>query len=119
MLHFNLHPIFKARQIDRPYTFMVNIGISPQTASKYLHHAVRIMRLDHVEKLCIALHCEPSGLLLFNPSSKQVVAPEHPIQKLRYKESKLDFTHLLKTIPLSQLEAVARVLEEEKKNASP
>lgn len=118
MLYFNLLPVFKARQIDRPYTFMVKIGISPQTASKYLNNYVHVMRLDHVEKLCIALHCEPNELLCFNPSNKKPVEPDHPIQKLRQKETSMDLNYLLKTIPLAQLEEVAKVLVAQKKDTN-
>lgn len=83
MLTFNLRTIFAARGIDKPYSYLVKNGITPHSATRILNNNTSVVRLDHIEALCEMLCCEPNDLLVWKPSEGQVVAPNHPLNKLR------------------------------------
>ena len=63
MLSLNLIPIFKARAIEKPYSFLVKAGLSPHSATNILNNKTHVFRLDHIELLCRVLICEPNDLL--------------------------------------------------------
>ncbi len=67
MLSLNLKPIFKARGIDRPFTFLVKAGLTSHAANTVLNSTTKSFRLDHIEVLCRTLVCEPNDLLLSTP----------------------------------------------------
>ena len=110
MLYFNLVAIMKTRQIERPYTYLVKQGISPHTAHKLLHSQTRTVRLDHIERLCEILHCDPNDLIRFKPNSIQKQQPNHPLQKLIQKETDFDWQNSLKTMPLEKLKELSKLI---------
>lgn len=114
MLSFNLHAIFKARLIHNPYSFLVKAGISPQSATKMLNNDSRVFRLDHIERLCEILYCEPNDLLSFRPNSDSLIQKKHPLCRLIKKEEDLKWNETLKTLPLSQLKELSKQLINQK-----
>ena len=116
MLYFNLNAVLKARQIEQPYTYLVKAGISPHSATKLLNSQTRVFRLDHIEKLCQILHCEPNDLVQFKPSTNQNLPENHPLNKLLQTETDLTWQNSLKTMPLSQLKELTKKINESKNN---
>jgi DNA-binding Xre family transcriptional regulator len=110
MLSLNVTEICKTRQIERPYTFLVKAGISPHTANDIVNGYSRAIRLDHIEKLCEILHCEPNDLLIYKPNNTNIIAENHPLNKLIPKQSDFDWQQTLKTLPLNQLKEVAKFI---------
>ena len=82
MLYLNLKSIFEARQIDKPYSFLVKIGIAPSTAHKIINNNSHVLRLDTLTLICTALHCQPNDLLVYKPNPKNPIAPNHPLNKM-------------------------------------
>ncbi|HQW68571.1 MAG TPA: helix-turn-helix transcriptional regulator [Flavobacterium sp.] len=112
MLAFNLQTIFKARQIDKPYSFLVKIGIAPHTATRLLNNNVRVMRLDHIELLCKNLHCEPNDLLQYKNDKNTVLPQNHPLNNLIPQQQDNQWQETLKTIPLKQLKEIASIINQ-------
>ena len=116
MLVFNLKEVMKARQIERPYSFLVKAGISPHSANNLLHSESRVFRLDHIEKLCEILHCEPNDLVAFKPNATQKLQQNHPLNKFLAKEDTFDWQQTLKTMPIAQLKEVSKLINQAKEN---
>lgn len=110
MLYFNLKPIFAARQIEKPYTFLVKIGIAPHTAHKILNYNTHVMRLDNLELICKALYCEPNELLAFKPDTQNPIPQNHPLNKLIPAANDNDWQQQLKTMPLSKLKEITKII---------
>lgn len=110
MLYFNLKPILAARQIEKPYTFLVKIGIAPNTAHKILNDSTHVMRLDNLERICIALYCEPNDLLAYKPESNKPLPQNHPLTNLIPTEENNEWQQTLKTLPLSQLKEISKII---------
>ena len=106
MLTFNLKPIFQARGIERPYSFLVKSGFSYHTANLLLNSSTKSFRLDYIEKLCIALICEPNDLLAYKPNQNQQLFKEHPLNNLIQTENQKNFTQTLATMPYKQLKQI-------------
>jgi DNA-binding Xre family transcriptional regulator len=112
MLYFNLKPILTARQIEKPYSFLVKIGISPNTAHKILNDSTHVMRLDNLERICAALYCEPNDLLAFKPESNNPLPQNHPLNNLMPHDENNDWQQKLKTLPLSKLKQITQIISQ-------
>ena len=112
MLIFNLEAVMKARQIERPYSFLVKAGISAHSAVTLLNSDSRSFRLDHVEILCEILHCEPNDLIAFLPNKIQKANENHPLKKFIEKEENLDWQQTLKTASIAKLKEVSMLLNQ-------
>jgi DNA-binding Xre family transcriptional regulator len=107
MLSFNLAPVFKARSIDNPYTFLVKAGIARHTAHRILSREARVFRLDHVELICRVLICEPNDILVYTPSASHPLPEDHPLHNLRHIGTTPNVKETLSTIPFKQLQQLA------------
>ncbi|WP_284651232.1 helix-turn-helix domain-containing protein [Flavobacterium terrisoli] len=110
MLYYNLKPIFAARQIEKPYSFLVKIGIAPHTAHKILNNRSHVMRLDNLSLICKALYCEPNDLLAYKPDTINPIAETHPLNNLLPKDDNNNWQQQLKTMPLSKLKEITQIL---------
>lgn len=115
MLHLNLKKLFRARGIEKPYTFLVKSGFVPFTAHKYKTGEVDQIRLNHIEQLCISLNCTPNDIFEWQPNDLLDDRRDHPLQAIRRKEKKLEINRLLSKISLSDLEEVHNLLEQKLK----
>ena len=114
MLSLNLLPIFKARGIERPYSFLVKAGLTPHTANVLLNSKTKVFRLDHIEKLCLLLKCEPSDLLVWNPNKNEIIDKDHPLTKLKHSGSPtIDLKATLLNMPYKELKSFSSRLSEE------
>jgi DNA-binding Xre family transcriptional regulator len=110
MLSFNLKPVFQARGIERPYTFLVKAGVAPHTATRILNSNSRVMRLDHVELICRILLCEPNDLLVWTPQSGQIYPPDHPLNNLKNQSSDGNLQEIIASMPYGQLKEIAKTI---------
>jgi len=108
MLSLNLTPIFKARGIQKPYSFLVKNGFTNFTASNILNANSRSFRLDHIEMLCNILVCEPNDLLLFTPDKNKQYAPNNPLLKLAGDNSTGNWPATLATLPFKELKEATK-----------
>lgn len=115
MLYFNLQKVFKARHIDRPYSFLVNLGISPQTASKIANSDMQVLRLNHIELICKALYCEPNDLLAYKEDKKKPLPENHPLLNLSAVNDDSNWEEELKTLPIATLKQISKLLKNEEK----
>jgi len=111
MLQLNLKRIFKARGIEQPYKFLAQSGFVPFTAHKYKNGKVEHMRLDHIEKLCTVLNCTPNDIFEWSPDDLLDDRADHPLQKIRTREKKIEITKLLSKMSLEKLEEIEKLIE--------
>ena len=106
MLSLNLAPIFNARGITKPHGFLVRNGFSSFTASRLMNNETYVFRLEHMEKLCEVLVCEPNDLLLFTPNKSKQYAPNHPLLKLTQDDSS-NWSAAIAAMPFKELKEAA------------
>ena len=113
MLTFHLHPLFSARGIEKPFSFLVRNGFTPHSAHNIINNKSHTLRLDHVELLCELLFCEPNDLLLWTPSKNTVVHENNPLNKLRStSKSNVDVKSVLNSLPYHELKELSNKLTE-------
>ncbi|MEQ1554641.1 MAG: helix-turn-helix transcriptional regulator [Ferruginibacter sp.] len=110
MLTLNLTPIFKARGIEKPYTFLVKAGIAAHTAHRILNSKTRVFRLDHIEILCTTLLCQPNDLLLFTADNNTIYADNNPLLTLKQQETTSNLNETIKTMTYNELQNAAKAM---------
>ena len=118
MLSLNLSPIFKARGITKPYSFLVKAGFTNFTASNILNSNTRVFRLDHIEMLCNVLVCEPNDLLLFTPDKSKQYAPNNPLLNLTHDDSNSNWPGTLASMPFKELKEATKIISNNTKPAT-
>jgi DNA-binding Xre family transcriptional regulator len=116
MLTLNLQPIFKARGIDKPYSFLVSAGFPSFTAHNLLNAKTVSFRLSHIDKLCALLNCTPNELLVWTPNHNEKLAEDHPITRLKKQNTDLNWQDTIKTIPSDQLSEIVKIINAHKNN---
>lgn len=119
MLTWNLKPIFKARGIERPYTFLVKAGISRHSATSILTNDIFFMRLRHLEILCEALNCTPHDLLKWTPNPNRPLPQDHQLHKLRSQATTFNLSNTLKSLPLEKLNEIAAIISPQNPTPQP
>ena len=112
MLTLNLTPIFKARGIQRPFSFLVKAGISPHVANNIIQSSTRVFRLDHIELLCNILVCEPNDLLAWAPDKTKIYLADHPLNKLKAQPVDDSWQQTLAAMPFKKLKEVIKKTSE-------
>jgi len=112
MLSFNLAPIFKARGIEKPYTFLVKAGLAPHSANILLSSQTRSFRLDHIELLCRILVCEPNDILVYREDATHKIAEDHPLHNLKQSEMNKTLKETITTIPYKQLKELTKQINQ-------
>ena len=112
MLSLNLIPIFNARGIERPFTFLIKAGMTNNAAHAVLSSKTRHFRLDQIELLCRVLICEPSDIVVYTPEKDHPLPPDHPLNNLKKTETIGDIKQTLATMPFRQLKEITKQITE-------
>jgi DNA-binding Xre family transcriptional regulator len=114
MLTLNLKPIFKARGIEKPYSYLVSAGFPSYTAHNLLNAKTVTFRLSHIDKLCTLLNCTPNDLLVWTPNRNEKFANDHPVTRLKNQNTDLNWQDTIKTIPFDQLSEIVKIIKSHK-----
>lgn len=113
MLKFNFTRVFKARGIERPFTYLLKAGYSPSFANRVANNKVRQMNLEHIERLCTMLQCTPNDLLEWTPEKNTVTVQEHPLCSLQRIASDGQINRILYNIPIDRLSEIEQLILKE------
>ncbi len=114
MLRYNFTRVFKAKAIDRPFTFLRRAGFSENFASKVKNNRVNRLNLELLERLCACIGCTPNDFMEWKPDRNSSIPADHPLNELRRTEKLFDLTMALNSLPLSKLEEVEKLINEGK-----
>jgi len=117
MLSLHLSPLFEARGIDRPFSFLVKNGFTHSAAHNLLAGQGRTLRLDQLEKLCLLLVCDLHDIIRWNPPKDQTFPPDLPLRKLIKEDVTLDVRETLSKTPYHILKAVNQAMIEQARQA--
>jgi DNA-binding Xre family transcriptional regulator len=114
MLKFNFTRIFKAKGIERPYTFLVKAGYSASFSTRVTNNKVRQLNLVDVENLCAMLKCTPNDLLEWVPDQNDKSAGEgHPLSSLQRISNNSHINQILYNIPFDRLADIEKMILKE------
>jgi DNA-binding Xre family transcriptional regulator len=115
MLKFTFDRFFKAKGINKPYTFLIRAGFSENFATKMNNDRVKQINLVQLERLCLTFRCTPNDLFDWHPDKDLHTDEDHPLQKIRKKEKVIDMRNILHSIPMEELEEIEEFISEKRK----
>ena len=113
MLTFNFKRIFRARGIDKPFSYLEKGGYSQNMATRIVNGRLKRMDLPDMERLCVLFQCTPNDFLEWTPGSHDVTPGNHPLAPLKRDETVVHLTQLINTMPLEKLQAIENVIKQE------
>jgi len=113
MLVYNFERVFKARGIDKPFTFLCQSGLSDNFATKIKNNKATIIHNKQLERLCLILHCTPNDFLEWIPDANDPSDPKHPLNILRRSADTVELTKTLNAIPLGRVAEIEKIIKEE------
>lgn len=113
MLKFNFMRVFRAKGIERPYTYLVKAGYSASFATRVVNNKVRQLNVDDVEKLCVMLQCTPNDLLEWLPDKNDTSCQDHPLSSLRRIASDSQINRILYNVPVDRLAEIEQLILKE------
>jgi DNA-binding Xre family transcriptional regulator len=111
MLYLNIKRMMRLRGVDSHYHLLLKLGFVPSTARSFLSGEIVLIKLEQLEKLCLALNCTPNDLLEWRPEASQTVSETHSMNSLKRPAEK-DLPKLLSEIPMDKLEQILDILQD-------
>jgi len=112
MLIFNPKRILAMRGVDRMFNFLCKIGFIQTTAYNLSRGKVRSIKIEHIQRLCIALNCTPNDLFEWTPGAESDLPAEHPLNSLVREDSKpVNIRAMLRDIPVEKLPEIENLLK--------
>jgi DNA-binding Xre family transcriptional regulator len=103
MIYLHLQPIFAARGIDKPFSFLIKSGFTYPTTHNLLNNKISSLKLSYIEKLCDVLVCEPNDLFLWKPDKNKIYPENYPLKMLSDRDSSEEFRKTIQSIPYKDL----------------
>ena len=85
MLRLRIKALMKEKGVKAPNKKMKQMGIIDKIDHKYMDGNKIWIVIDHIEKLCLLLHCQPNDLFEWVPDDKLQDDPNQPLQELKPK----------------------------------
>lgn len=92
----HLKRMMALRDISTPHRYVQKLGIPQGSATAWLHNRNASLRLEQLEKLCIALNCTPNDLFSWKGDGSDLPAG-HELRKLVRPQAPLDIKERLKS----------------------
>jgi DNA-binding Xre family transcriptional regulator len=105
MLYNNLRRVLAEKSITNATGFLKTAGFSYKAAWGLVSSEMISVRLDNLEKLCLALNCTPNDLLHWVPNSNSNVLPSHPLFALK-RDAENTIQSYLQKMPIQKLKEV-------------
>lgn len=112
MLQFNFDRVFKARGIEKPYTFLEKAGFSSNLATKIYNNKVKRLDFRVMERLCLLLNCTPNDMMEWVPEKNTNVPANPALHLLEKPEKEIDFAQKLNAIPLGKITDISNLIDE-------
>lgn len=112
MLQLNLRQLITDRGISNPDQYLVKSGFTYYATHRLLNNKVEHLSFKHTEKLCLLLNCSINELFTWQPTENIQISNDHPLQKLKPKQTGKTISEHLKELPLNKLEEVKNYIEQ-------
>ncbi len=106
VITLNIPRIATLKGVQRPYTFMVKHGFTPQTAKDLIAGRVRRLDFAHLEKLCRLFRCEPYDLYDYAPTTNSLSQGEDHLAFLAKPKVDQGIQSLIAGLSVKQMESL-------------
>jgi DNA-binding Xre family transcriptional regulator len=111
MLKFNVKRVLDLRGVERPYSYLIKLGLTHITASNMANGKLKSPKTEQIELLCRVLKCSPNDLYEWTAETgANAISKSHPLNALRH-ERKKGVGDALRHIPLERLGEVEEFLK--------
>lgn len=104
----NLEPVFKARNINSPFAYLLKIGINSNSANKMLKGEIVQLNFNQMTTLCVNLNCTPNDLFAL----REMSLPEfHELNKIKLLKEQDDTLSVNEWLNKKSVDEVQEILK--------
>lgn len=111
MIRYNLDRIILLRGHKSPLAYLKELGF-PYHIIRFMQSNPKTMKLEYIERLCLALRCSPNDLLEWVPSKKQPIDTTHPLTKLCRNSAEATLLGTMQSIPIDKVDEAMAYLQQ-------
>lgn len=112
MLKFNPKRIFELRGIEKPVGFLVKLGFDYPQASRFLKAEMPMIKIKHIERLCVALNCTPNDLFEWKADANTVLPDAHSLNALDKGAAAKSLQQIVKDVPSDRLAEIESLVNQ-------
>ena len=113
MLTFNFPRAFKLRGIDKPFSFLVSNGFSPNMSTRIVNNRNKEVNIRNLEKLCLLLKCAPNDLFDWVPGKNDIDLEHHPLFTLKRSDKIIQLAQMIHNIPMDKFDDIEIIVRKE------
>ena len=112
MLTYNFKRVFRARAIDKPFSFLKRNGFSDNFATKISNNRSKRINLSELERLCLILKCAPNDFFQWDQDETCEIEESHPLNELKKTKDESDLMTTLNSLPLGKMKEINNLIKE-------
>lgn len=110
MITLNIPRIAMIKGVQRPYSFLVRHGFTPQTAKDLVAGRIKRLDLGHLERLCRIFQCEPNDLYDYKPGPDVPVVGKDHLAFLTKPKVEASIHSIISGFSLGEMESLLKEL---------
>lgn len=111
MLRYNIERVVLMRGYNNARAYLKQLGYS-RTIVAHLLSKPDNLRSQHIERLCLELHCSPNDLMEWLPSASTPIDEHQPLDKLRRNNLESPLHVALLGVPISKIDEAMAYLQQ-------
>ena len=112
MLILDLKRAITGKGIENPSLFLRQCGITSYTACRLLNNYNEGINFKHLELICYNLNCTIDDLFVWQPGKNTPDIKDHPLQKLKQKQSQVSIGQKIKQLPFDKIEELTNYIDQ-------
>lgn len=110
MIRFNIERIILLRGYKNPLAFLRQQGFTYRVI-QYMLATPATLKIEYINKLCVALRCTPNDLMEWQPSDEHPLDADHPLNKLVRQGAEAAMRGAIRSIPPDKLDRALELLK--------
>ena len=111
MLIFSPKKILALRGVEKTANFMVKNGFTYQSAGRVLKARSSLIKIQDIERLCVALNCTPNDLFEWKADGEKILPDGHSLNALSRGEGAKSLRQMVKDVPSDKLALIENLLD--------
>ena len=115
MLYFNVRRVMEMRGIAKPFAFLLRNGFIRSTAVNFMNGNAELVKVAHIQKLCLLLNCTPSDLFDWQQTAKSPALDEtQALKSLAREKSVPTLSEIVKDLSIEKVEEISAMIKQMK-----
>lgn len=114
MLYYDFAAVFKARNINNIYGFLVKNGFTKRAAANLAYGKDYRLSLGQLYTICRLVNCTPNDVIRYQPGEREMLHPDHSLHTITGPALSGNVIEALKGLSLKELDEINNIIKKRK-----